>query len=171
MTSLRQILTLSCLLVAIASGCGSTKHEAIPTTTSTTAQQSPTDAAVIQDYRAFWDDYLAVTNPMTPGNPRISAHATGQELTTLNGVVLGGHNAGTIFKGSFELHPTVATSTATTATVHDCYIDRTGAYSVSTGQRVDKDDETPANITVSMVLVNGVWKVSAIDNESTPCTP
>lgn len=166
--SIVPIIFLSAVAFA---GCDSNESKAIPTTSSTTAQSSTNEVAVIQGYRAFWDDYLAVTKPMTPGNSRIAAHASGEELDALNGIVLAGHARGVEYRGSFDLSPAVVDATATSATVKDCYIDKTGEYSVATGERLDKEDLSPINISAAMSLIEGTWKVTAIDNKSAPCTP
>lgn len=155
--------------ILLLSACGSNGSDSmIPTTSSTAPTTNP---AAINGYRAFWDDYLAVTNPMTPGNPRIAAHTTGDELAALNGIVVAGHAKGSIYKGSFDLNPAVESTTSDAANIKDCYIDRTGEFNATTGERIDKEDLTPRNITATMKLVDGVWKVASIDNKSAPCSP
>jgi hypothetical protein len=167
MTRLPSALLLSGVLLL--SACGSESSDStIPTTTTT---EAPAADAVLDSYRAFWGDYLAVTNPMTPGNPRIAAHATGAELTALNGIVVAGHAKGSIYKGTFELHPSIQSSTENSAFIKDCYIDKTGEYNAKTDERLDKEDLTPRNITATLTLVDGTWKVSAIDHKSEPCSP
>lgn len=162
------LLAFATLTIA---GCGSNESRTVPTVAPTTSTSIPGSTAVLNDYRSFWDDYLAVTNPMTPGNPRIAAHATGDELTKLNGIVVAGKAKGSAFKGTIALAPKVESVSAGDAIVTDCSIDRTGEYAIADDKRLDTEDLTPQNIRVSMKHIDSVWKVASIDHRSEPCTP
>jgi hypothetical protein len=162
------LIATSALLLA---GCGSDESTSVPATAPTTSTTVTGEQSVLNDYRAFWDDYLAVTNPMTPGSPRIAAHSTGKELDQLNQVVIAGKAKGTAFKGTIDLSPKVESVTGDNAFVTDCSIDRTGEYSNIDGKRLDTEDLTPQNLRVELKRVGSVWKVLSIDHRSAPCTP
>jgi hypothetical protein len=166
----RTVTSLIAASALVLAGCGSNGSTTVPNNapTSTTVVG---EGAVLSDYRAFWDDYLAVTKPMAPGNPRIAAHATGGELDQLNQIVIAGKAKGSAFRGTIDLSPKVESVDGDRAFVTDCSVDHTGEYAVSDGKRLDAEDLSPQNLRVELTHVGSTWKVASIDHRSTPCSP
>lgn len=146
----------------------STSTTSASSSSTTTAPSLGTDAVVA--YRAFWQAYLAAADPMNPEDPRLAEDATGEELAAVRSSFLAVKAAGHVIRGSLDLAPRVVSADPATVVLSDCYDDRTGLYSAETGVRQDKDDPARRLVTATVVLVDGVWKVSAIKNEGAGCT-
>lgn len=149
--------------------CGEDDNQ-IPDVSTTSTTVPAENEAVLRDYRAFWDDFLAVTGTLTP-EPRLSAHATGAELDQLNNLVMGNKLHGTISKGTLDLAPKVQSVLGDTAVVKDCVDDHTGLYKADTGQRLDTDDPQRQSYLVTMKKVGDVWKASDVDQREVGCVP
>jgi hypothetical protein len=137
-----------------------------PTTTAPAAA-----AAVLAAYREFWDAYLAAADPMDPMHPRLAEVATGEELRQLRSAFLARRSAGEVIRGSLDLAPQLASLERASATVRDCYLDRTGVYDVSSGQRKDTESGIRHLVTVRLVLEGERWKVASITKEADGCVP
>ena len=162
------VLGTATLLVACNSDRASRITDPTARTTSTVADLK---AAVLADYRAFWDAYLAVVNPMSPGDARLTAHAAGEELQKLNGSFLARKSAGEVIKGSLDLAPVVVDVAADQATVRDCYLDRTQVFDASGSPKAALDTERQL-VTVRLILdsTSHRWKVANITHERSGCT-
>ena len=177
--SWRQVLVgVAVLVPGVLVGCssdGSPADRAGSTTTtsaapaSTTTTVDPPTAAVAR-YRAFWQAYLAAADPMNPEDPRLAELATGDELSTVRNSFLASKAVGNVIRGTVDLAPKVVSAETGNVVLSDCYGDETGVYSASTGARQDKDDPRRHLVTVTMVFVDGVWKVSAVKHEGDGCT-
>jgi hypothetical protein len=182
---LRRVVLLTVLGVALGacsdrendSGAadGRTEPAVTETTTTTTrpAANPGAEAAVLSGYRAFWDAYVAAGDPMNPEDPRLRAHSVGEELETVQKAFLARRSAGEVIRGSLELAPKVSAVApdGNTATVTDCYLDRTGIYDAATGTRKDTESGVRHRVRVQMLLHEGVWKVASIALEGDGCTP
>jgi hypothetical protein len=62
-------------------------------------------------------------------------------------------------------------SDAMSATVVDCYADRTGIYDAASGARKDTESGVRHRVRVQMVLHEGAWKVASVALEGDGCTP
>jgi hypothetical protein len=162
-------------LFALSTACSGGGHKADPTTTSPSSASTSTtlsgSAQVEAGYRAFWDAYLAAADPMNPTNPVLAAHATGDELHQVQTAFADHFGKGEVIRGRLDLAPKVASVSATTATVADCYGDSTHVFDASTGQQKDPQGDTRFQITATLILDGDTWKVSAIKKEGQPCTP
>lgn len=169
------LIGLSLILAA----CGSSHEAGAPTnastiTTSTTAASAAPSIndTVLSNYRAFWDDFIAVgTTTVDPRDPRLATHATGEELRQLQTTFLARRASDEVIKGSVQLAPTVLKVENDKAIVQDCQLDLTRYYSNRTGQPVDAQATTRFLIEASMQLENGTWKVASINHKSDGCAP
>lgn len=164
------------LLVA-ACGGGGDDGGALPTAATTAPPLSTQSAganeraAVLAAYRAFWDAYLAAADPMDPADPRLAEVATGEELRQLRSGFLAMKSAGEVIRGSLDLAPQLLGLERSSATVKDCYLDRTGVYDAATGRRKDPEGEVRYLVTVRLVREDGRWKVASITKEGEGCMP
>jgi hypothetical protein len=161
-----------------AEGSGSTTGQAAtvsstePTTTATTTAPVPDDQQqVLAAYRAFWDAYIAASNPMNPEHPALVDHAADGELDTVRRTILARRSAGEVFKGTMDLAPNVTAVTGARATVRDCQDDNLVVVDAATGAVKEPDD--PVRKLVTVTLERGGpsgWKVIAIKLESEGCS-
>lgn len=162
------------LTAVTAAGCGGGRSTpaTTPTTTSTT-RPGPTTTSVNDGveaaYRAFWDVYLLAADPMEPEHPALGEVATGEQLKQVRSAFLARKSAGEVIRGELDLKPSAITVDGDTATLTDCYLDRTGVYRAQTGERVDKESGVRHLIRVRLVREGGAWKVAAITKESNGC--
>jgi hypothetical protein len=147
-----------------------TSTTAAPTTT-TTAAADAREAAVLADYRAFWDDMIAVGATANWRSPRMDDHATGNALAQAQATYRLLHQRGLVARGTVKVRAKVLSIKGTSATVYDC--NNTGnflAYDAKTGELRDKSSSRPDGKTVTLVRRNGVWKVANSVTEVGKCT-
>ena len=177
----RALLGLAVLAAGLAAaGCSSEKRPTADpgTSSSTTVSTEPTTqtsapmpgAEAVAAYRAFWQDFLAAGDPMNPEHPRLAEHATGEELAAVRKSFLAAKAAGNVIRGTLDLAPRTVAVEATTVVIRDCYGDATGLYSAATGARQDRETPGRQLVTATVLLVEGVWKVTAIKHEGDGCT-
>jgi hypothetical protein len=148
-----------------------------PSTTTSTTMSEPTrttvsaDQEVLDAYVAFWHDgYLAAADPMDPTSPALAAHATGDQLETLERAFLARQTNGEVIRGTLDLQPRVVSVVGPAATVRDCYLDNTGVYDAATGERHDTATGVRHLITATLVVEDDTWKVSDLEQEGDGCT-
>lgn len=179
--SLRPVgLALSALAaLTVMGGCadddanGSPPTSASERTTSSDATSTTVaaDQEVLEAYVAFWNDgYLVAADPMDPTHPALAAHTTGEQLETLERAFLARQTSGEVIRGTLDLAPRVVSVVGETATVRDCYLDNTGIYDAATGERHDTATGVRHLITATLVLEDGSWKVSDLNQEGDGCT-
>jgi hypothetical protein len=175
-------LVAAALVLAGCSGDSGAEEAAAPTstapaTTTTTAPTTTTSAvddrkaAVLADYRAFWDDMIAVGATANWRSPRMDDHATGNALAQAQATYRALHRRGLVARGTVKVRAKVLSIKGTTATVYDC--NNTGnflAYDAKTGELRDKSSSRPDGKTVTLVRRNGVWKVANSVTEVGKCT-
>src|SRR5688572_28815009 len=145
----------------------STTISAPPSTTTTVGE----DQAVLDAYVAFWNDgYLEAADPMDPTNPALAAHATGEQLETLERAFLARQTNGEVIRGTLDLQPRVVSVVGETATVRDCYLDNTGVFDAESGERHDTATGVRHLITATLVVEGDTWKVSDLEQEGDGCT-
>ena len=134
-------------------------------------QRADDEQVVLDAYVAFWNDgYLAAADPMDPTNPALAAHATGEQLETLESAFLARQANGEVIRGTLDLAPRVVSVVGETATVRDCYLDNTGIYDAVTGERHDTATGVRHLVTATLVLEDETWKVSDLTQEGDGCT-
>lgn len=180
------------LLIAafVVTGCRSdnddppsaTSTSGIPTSSAPSPPLTTTSAEeprmkVLAAYRQFWDVFLevgAMTGPFDKDVviAKLRERTTGREYEALFKQFQADRLNGIVTRGSLDLAPRVATLGEETATVKDCYDDKTGAYKASTGERLDTDDPDRVLVTATLQLgPDGIWRVSAIKREAKGCVP
>jgi hypothetical protein len=144
---------------------------ATTTTNETTTTGVGDDHEVLDAYVAFWNDgYLEAADPMDPTNPALAAHATGDQLETLERAFLARQASGEVIRGTLDLDPRIVSVVGETATVRDCYLDNTGIYDAATGERRDTASGVRHLITATLVVEDESWKVSDLAQEGDGCT-
>lgn len=164
-----------CLLVgALLVACSGDDDDASPTTStdsveSTSTTDSPSDADVLAAYRGFWDAYLEAGDPMDPAHPALERYASGASLARVRESFAEHFSNGEVIRGSVELSPEVEQLDGETATVRDCYLDRTHLFDTATGEQVDPPGDATFEVVATLVLEDGAWKVSTLDKVADGC--
>lgn len=158
-------------------GCGDDGDAAPrPTSTTTTTRlatttTTTTEQGVLGAYESFWEGYLQAADPMNPEHPVLADIATGDQLRQLRSAFLARLSAGEVIRGKVETAPEVVEVNGESATVRDCYLDRTGIYDARSGERKDTESGVRHLVTVRLVQEAAGWKVETITRESDGCTP
>lgn len=168
--------TLACLaaLVVLVAGCQSSPAGTSPPPTDRhSAINSPRDpeaaakAAAVEAYEGMWNAYAKAGETADQKAPTIRRYATGNARTRIVAALLGYREDGLVTKGRLKMSPKVTslkpTAEPTTVEILDC-ADSTHwtTHKRATGEKVDE----PAGrreITATVVLDDGVWKVSDFD--------
>jgi hypothetical protein len=163
------LLIVGALLI----GCAGGDDEAKPTTTTRPAARTSTtvttDPDVIAAYRGFWRAYLAAADPMDPADPDLARYATGASLDRLRASFSDHFAKGEVIRGTVDLAPKIEKSSGVTATLRDCYLDRTHVFDSSTGAQVDQPGDATFEVVATLVLESGSWKVSTLDKVADGC--
>lgn len=170
-------IALSALVaLGVLSACADDEGASTTTTASTSTDDSTTtpigeDQQVLDAYISFWNDgYLAAADPMDPTSPALAAHATGEQLETLERAFLARQTNGEVIRGTLDLQPRVVSVVGDTATVRDCYLDNTGVFDAVTGERHDTATGVRHLITATLVVEDNTWKVRDLEREGDGCT-
>lgn len=152
------------------SGSSSTRPNESTSSTSTTID--PAEMEVLAAYRAYWDAYIAASNPMNPADPRLPALATGRELEQVTRRFLERRRKGEIFKGSIDLRPTKVKIDGDEATLEDCSLDGLGVYDAKDPTVLKEPPDTERRRErVVMRRVDGAWKVAEVEGLPGTCKP
>lgn len=108
---------------------------------------------------------------MNPEHPLLAEVATGDQLRQLRSAFLARLSAGEVIRGAVDTAPEVIEVNGGSATVRDCYLDRTGIYDAESGQRKDTESGRRHLVTVQFVQEGSQWKVASIKREGDGCTP
>ena len=184
------VSSLACAALAIvvlaAAACGTTTSPTpTPADSSTptakpTPTVDPTDAALIHDYDQAWAAWGASVADPTNGNdyPGLDEWYTGYELNyDVSWLNLIAKVGGQVVVGTVTPHPVVTSVDGSTATVQDCawdtqYVAYKGTTTPTSPQPYGWTTASGwENLTVTMLLQSGTWKISNEVSEATPCTP
>jgi hypothetical protein len=147
-----------------------TSTTAAPTTT-TTATADAREAAVLADYRAFWEDMIAVGATANWRSPRLDDHATGNALASAQATYRSLNQRGLVARGTVKVRAKVLSIKGSTATVYDCNSTSNFlAYDAKTGELRDRSSGRSNGKTVTLVRRNGTWKVANSVTEVGKCT-
>jgi ABC-type transport system substrate-binding protein len=169
-------------LSLLVSACGGSNSaapstaRAKPTTTTGGAPAAttidPTTAAVLQAYRAGWAAFEHALADANPEDPELTATMVAPQLTGVRASLAADQQQGMVGRGTFTLHPKIASLSATTATVVDC------AYSTSVLIYAKTDKPVPPitppendGVQSELVLTGGVWKVYKQTVTDGKCAP
>lgn len=169
------LVVAAALLGACTNDDGDTEVAREATSTETTPAATTTMTAaeegVLGAYEAFWQGYLEAADPMNPEHPVLTEVATGDQLRQLRSAFLARLSAGEVIRGDVETAPEVVEVNGASATVRDCYLDRTGIYDAESGERKDTESGVRHLVTVQLVQESSRWKVSGMTREGDGCTP
>lgn len=167
------LVIAAALLGACTNGDGDPASARVATTTTTSAGTTTTTAeqGVLAAYESFWQGYLEAADPMNPEHPALTEVATGDQLRQLRTAFLARLAAGEVIRGEVETAPEVVEVNGASATVRDCYLDRTGIYDAESGERKDTESGVRHLVTVQLVQESSRWKVVGITREGDGCTP
>ena len=136
--------------------------------------QAAVKAAVIDAYRQSFDAFVAIASDPkgSPDDPRLSQHTIGNALLASQITIKRLRDAGQVYAGRVEVHPTVVELTADTAVVADCGVGDLAVVEVATG-RVVKPAGPPvgAASTATYRLIDGKWMQNSFKDEKRSCVP
>ncbi|MBV8981562.1 MAG: hypothetical protein JO086_11730 [Acidimicrobiia bacterium] len=174
-TSLR-IATLAALAAIVLAACGgggksstAAKSAAAVSSTTTPDPQTAQQAAVLQGWRDYWNTYLDLGTRGAPLDPRLKDVATGTALNNSIAALQARYLAGQVYKGTYDLRPTILTLNGTNASVRDCLGDHTDVYNTRTSTVDVHADARRTLRTGTLTFIDGGWKVATIENGG-PCT-
>jgi hypothetical protein len=148
-----------------------TTSAAPATTSAPTTTAAATATVVLADYRAFWDDMIAVGRTANWRSPRIDNHATGQALAEAQATFRSLKSRGLVARGTVKVDAKVLSIKGGTAVVYDCNSTSNFlAYDAATGELRDKSSGRSNGKTVTMLLRGGTWKVAKTVTEVGRCT-
>ena len=136
-------------------------------TTDTTAT---TEDELVAAYEASWNDFIRAGDPPQPDAPFLADHTTGEALTAVQNLLRSYEAEGVVMRGTYEFNATVAESGEREATVHDCGLNQLQAVTAATGEVVDQSDDVPDGLIAALVLEDGEWKVTSLQNSEEVCT-
>ncbi len=178
------IVAIAVMVVVNVTGDGSgpvtTQVGETPPTSAATSPTLPADpqaatkAAIVAAYRQSFDAFVAIASDPkgSPDDPRLSRHKIGNALLASQITIQRLRNAGHVYVGRAELHPTVVELTADTAVVADCSLDQFATVEVATGRVVEPaGPPTLGAATATYRLINGVWIQNSFKDEKRSCVP
>ena len=168
----------SLLLAACGAGSGDASHSSssVPRRTSATnATSTPgggADAAVLAAYRAEWAAFEHALADANPEDPELLATMVAPQLTGVRANLAADQQQGMVGRGTFTLHPKIASLAATTATVVDCAYSTSVLVYAKTGKPVPPITP-PENdgVQATLVLTGGAWRVSKQNVTDGKCAP
>jgi len=161
-----------CLAATLLAACRSGGSEAAPTPSpiasvssspspSASVSKSPRDVVAAR-YAEFWAVFWTAAATNAADDPRLLDLTTGAERTKLDGIFSTRRTHGRSGYGTSTPHVRSITVNGAVATVVDCHdSSRAGVKDDASGKRLTRGSATE-DITVTMRLVNGRWRVSDI---------
>jgi hypothetical protein len=141
-----------------------------------TASAEPTGSTVLEPeelavtaYNASWDATFRALDPPQE-LPEIRQLMTGEALSETLSMIGTKAVLGNRVDGSMQTHPRVVSATASEVVLADCAVENSVEYDAR-GEVVDPADGVRFNYLVTVVMEEGVWKVSDFDRRDEPCTP
>ncbi|MDA8365339.1 MAG: hypothetical protein M0Z62_00070 [Actinomycetota bacterium] len=127
---------------------------------------------MLQAYRAGWAAFEHALTDANPEDPALMATMVAPQLTGVRANLLADQQQGMVGRGTFTLHPKIASLTATTATVVDCAYSTSVLVYAKTGKPVPPITP-PENdgVQATLVLTGGTWKVSKQTVTDGKCAP
>ncbi len=156
------VLTGACVSESKGSPAAGAATTGAPSTTGQTDSRVAAETAVLNSYRAFWDDVVAAGRKADWQSPRLADHAAGQALKQVRDHYKALQAAGLVDLGTVELHPKVVSLAEQTATVNDCVdVSRFLRHDAKTLEpRETPDPRLDAGV-ATLTLSGGVWKVTS----------
>ncbi len=134
-------------------------------TTASTADLPELQREIVGRYEEFWTvRFRANEAPVNPDAPTLAEYATGAQLDNVRGETQQRLDDGLALRAPDESvtdhRVRVVSVTGDSAQLQDCFVNDGVVYRVATGEVVD-DAIVTRNVTASMVLVDGVWKLES----------
>ena len=174
------------LLVAACGGSGDSDDASSDTRLRNTVPPSPNEQSgetgeapppavdpgdqVLPDYRAYWRVFVEATRHPNPDDPTVVAHATGDALTTSQGVLTYMKDSRLVSVGDVEVAPRVVSVLRTSAEIADCYRSTLNMHDARTGVLREKADTRRQRLRVHLVRTSRTWKVALIERQEFDCT-
>ena len=176
----RRLLINAVALLLVVSACtdggDATTTTSLTTTTaasadaSTTTTVDPRTDEVIDGYGAYWDAFVAASDPPDPDSPVLAEHATGEELDKAQTLLAAQLQFGEVARGTVEVNPTVVEITGDEATIADCWTPRMRLFDAKSGDLKSAPPVSGHQLSVELKLDGDVWKVSLITDRGA-CLP
>jgi hypothetical protein len=153
---------------ATASTSTATATSDAPTSESTTTTTAaPTEEeAILAAYQGYWDTWLAANDPPNPDHPDLAKYATGAALENERASIAEHRSLGQVVKlppeSRFGSSAVLTSHGEGVAAISDCATDDSKLVDVATGVVLDDEDAT-FRIQASLLLVEGEWRVVAVD--------
>jgi hypothetical protein len=106
---------------------------------------------------------------MDPTHPDLERFATGASLERVRESFAEHFARGEVIRGTVELSPDIEDLTAESASLRDCYLDRTHLFDSATGEQIDEPGEATFEVVVTLVVDDGTWKVATLDKVADGC--
>ena len=135
-------------------------------TTDTTASK---EEELVAAYEESWNDFIRAGDPPQPDAPFLADHTTGEALTVVQNLLRSYEAEGVVMRGTYEFNARVVESSEREATVHDCGLNQLQAVAAATGEVVDQSDDVPDGLIAALVLEDGNWKVTSLQNSEEVC--
>lgn len=145
-----------------------------PAPSTTVDPQATTKANILAAYRQSFDAFIAVGSDPNgrTDDPRLEQHMVGNALLAAQISIQRLRDAGDIYEGTVEVHPSVVELTEDTAVVQDCGFDRLSVVDVETGEVVVPQGPAEANLaTATYRLIDGVWMQNTFTDQQRTCVP
>lgn len=135
------------------------------------------NTAVLAAYEDFWNAFTEFTRPPDPASVRLAGTTNGEYFTILRDLMARFAAEGKEFRGRPQTRPEVEAYLAVDRIrIGDCQVMPAdfGVYATATGQRTTdwpaiREGQTDYR-SVTMVLVDGTWKVDGVlDETDSPC--
>ena len=148
-----------------------------PTTSvppTTLDPDAATKAEIEAAYRQAYDVFVAVASDPNgqPDDPRLKEHKVGNALLAAQVSIQRLRNAGHVFQGHIEVHPSVVELRPDSAVLQDCAIDRLSVVDHQTGEVVMPSGPPEGSLaTATYRLIDGVWMQNGFTDEKRSCVP
>lgn len=141
---------------------------------STATTAPPNASQAVAAVRTYWSTYLRLAGRTSSFDQTVTRGAvakitTAAALDRLLSVLRTNAVAGYVVKGTIESTPRLVSLVGSTATVRDCYDDRSGLFAAADGTRIDQDDPNRHLALFGLERQVDGWKVSTIDQPEEPC--
>ena len=180
MASRARLSTLA-LAVGLTAGllaCGGDDDSDETSSTTTTEDDGATDdgeetttTLVPEDevWNAWTTGLVAAGNAVDPNDPVIAQHATGRAFDNFVQTKADNQAGHRRTESTVEHNRGRVTVTGDSATVEDCIVDTSYAYSTDTGQALRSPEVTSMDIDATLQRIDGVWKIATINYTPQEC--
>jgi hypothetical protein len=141
---------------------GGGAREADDPTTTTLAPEE-------EVWNAWTTGLLAAQNAVDPNDPVLAQHTTGQTYENFVQTKRDNQAGHRRVESTIEHHRQSVVVTGDSATVRDCVVDTSNAYSTDTGQAERSPEVNSADVEATLQRVDGVWKIATITYTPQEC--